>query len=272
MQSDKDSICTVCNSQREKCFTEIILGKYNVQYWYCQNCGLLQTEEAYWLEEAYSTAIADADTGLVSRNYNVARKLSTIIFLLFNPKGTYVDVAGGYGLLTRLMRDMGFEFLWDDIHCENIFARGFEHIDKNIAISGVTAIEVLEHTPNPLLFVEQQLELTQEKTLIFTTELYEGRPPEREWWYYAFPTGQHISFFQHKTLKYIANKLGLNLYTHRNWHVITKHKVNYGLFRLATLQLTSTMAFIARFRQKTKTMEDHRFLLDKVKNSKQSNI
>ena len=267
MQSDKDSICTICSSQREKCFTEIILGKYNVQYWFCQNCGLLQTEDPYWLEEAYSEAIADADTGLVSRNYNVARKLSIIISLFFDSKGTYVDVAGGYGLLARLMRDMGFEFLWDDIHCANIFARGFEYDGGNAAISGVTAIEVLEHTPDPMLFIEQQLALTKEETLIFTTELYDDQPPEREWWYYAFPTGQHISFFQHRTLKYIAKKLGLNLYSHQNWHILTRKRINTIFFKLAMSRLMKLFSSAVRYPLKTKTLADHKMLLDQVKRS-----
>jgi hypothetical protein len=37
--------------------------------------------------------------------------------------GTFVDIGGGYGLLTRLMRDRGFDFYWKDPHCENIFAK-----------------------------------------------------------------------------------------------------------------------------------------------------
>ena len=67
--------------------------------------------------------IADADTGLVSRNLGIARRLAGLLYFGFDPKARYLDFAGGYGLLTRLMRDRGFNFYWHDLYCENVFAR-----------------------------------------------------------------------------------------------------------------------------------------------------
>jgi hypothetical protein len=44
--------------------------------------------------------------------------------------------------------------------------------------------------------------------LIFSTLTFHGAPPSRDWWYYAFESGQHISFYQKRTLARLAERLG----------------------------------------------------------------
>ena len=41
-----------------------------------------------------------------------------------------LDIGGGTGLLTRLLRDVGFEAQWSDEYCDNIFAQGFTYDNK----------------------------------------------------------------------------------------------------------------------------------------------
>ena len=36
--------------------TAMILKKYKVNYWRCQNCGFIETDTPYWLDESYSDA------------------------------------------------------------------------------------------------------------------------------------------------------------------------------------------------------------------------
>src|SRR5215510_13976414 len=97
--------CPICSGERVERFRACVLQKYEVRYFHCVGCGLLQTESPYWLEEAYSAVIADTDTGVVSRNLDIARRLTSLLYLCFDPAASYVEFAGGYGLLTRLMRD-----------------------------------------------------------------------------------------------------------------------------------------------------------------------
>ena len=110
----------------EYVFSETILGKHKVKYFYCQESGMLKTEPPYWLEEAYQDAIADTDTGIVNRNINNSRTLEAVIECLGIKNGTLLDVAGGYGLLARLMRDKGFDCYTTDKYCKNLFAKTFE--------------------------------------------------------------------------------------------------------------------------------------------------
>jgi hypothetical protein len=135
--------CPICANKRNELFQARLLHKYDVRYFLCKSCGLLQTEPAYWLDEAYSSAIADTDTGIVSRNQEIANKLASLLYFCFDPKAQYLESAGGYGLLTRMMRDWGFDFRWHDPYCENVFARGFEWDPTRGSASGgaVTAFQ-----------------------------------------------------------------------------------------------------------------------------------
>ena len=63
--------CKICTQPVSFEFNVKLLNKYQVDFFYCKSCGFLQTEKPYWLDEAYSEAIAIADTGLVARNINI---------------------------------------------------------------------------------------------------------------------------------------------------------------------------------------------------------
>jgi len=256
-----NNLCPLCNSKRRQVFSAKLLQKYVVDYYHCDQCGLLQTEKPYWLDEAYAEAIADADTGLVARNQGIARKLAALLYCCMDREGQYVDSAGGYGMLTRLMRDIGFNFYWHDEYCKNLFARGFEFSKFSGAVSAVTAFEVLEHVQDPLDFISRCLDASATSTLIFSTELYQGDPPAiRDWWYYTIDTGQHVSFYQQRTLEFLANKLSLNLYSHRNMHILTPMRINTGIFRLITGHLSWILYAWARIRLSSLTFPDHQLL------------
>jgi len=257
--------CPICSSKRRELFQATLLRKYEVHYFLCETCGLIQTEQPYWLNEAYSSAIADADTGLVSRNLEIARKLAGLLYFSFNPNAQFLEAAGGYGLLTRVMRDRGFDFRWHDPYCENIFARGFEWDPVNGTAKGgaVTAFEVLEHVTDPIDFIRKALVQAKTRTIIFSTLLYEGKPPRpEEWWYYSLESGQHISFFRKDTLKILADKLGLRLYTHGSFHMLTDSPLNESVFRICTSRLSTFVDAYVQMRLKSKAFTDHERLTE----------
>jgi len=45
--------CRLCGGEARLYGGRSVLGKYEVAYYECGQCGSLQTEEPYWLEEAY---------------------------------------------------------------------------------------------------------------------------------------------------------------------------------------------------------------------------
>ena len=245
----------------EKAFSARVLGKYAVDYYRCSTCGLLQTEDAYWLEEAYQNPIAVTDTGLIQRNFSIAAKLSALLYFCFEPKGAYLDVAGGYGMLVRLMRDIGFDFYWNDPHCENVLARGFESDKAGRKYAALSAFEVLEHVHDPVMFVAGLMKTHAVRDLIFTTQTYAGEMPPTDWWYYAFETGQHISFYQPRTLAMLGKRLGLNFFSANGIHLLTDRTAGLGRMKLLTGKLAFPATLYIRRMLGSRTMSDHLALM-----------
>lgn len=252
------SSCPICRNGMEKAFSATVLKKHQVGYFYCPECGFLQTEKPFWLEEAYRTAIADADTGLLQRNIHYSKKLASIIYFLLKREGAYLDIAGGYGVLTRLMRDYGFDFFWSDPYCENIFAKGFSLSETQPPFDVITAFEVVEHVLDPLEFFRTSLSETGARTVLFSTELFSGEPPRAdEWWYYTLTTGQHISFYQLRTLRRIADELGLNLYSNKGIHMLSQKSLNRSAFHLVTSGVSRVLLPFIQRRMHSRTIRDH---------------
>jgi hypothetical protein len=249
--------CKICESKVEKHFNAKVLGKYNVQYFRCKNCEYIFTEEPYWLEAAYKQAINIFDTGILERNLNFRKLVSILIYFFFDKQKKYLDYAGGYGIFTRLMRDVGFDFYWDDPFCENILVKGFEYNsnEKN-SIQLLTAFEVFEHLVDPVAELERMLKIS--KSIVFSTELIpESLSKPEEWWYYAFEHGQHISFYSKKTLETLAGKFNLYFYSYKNLFLFTDKKFSRLVFNSAmSLNKLGLFMFVKKV-LKSKTMEDH---------------
>ncbi|TGK17292.1 class I SAM-dependent methyltransferase [Leptospira fluminis] len=260
--------CRICSGDCSFVFREKILGRHEVSYYLCPSCGAFQTEEPYWLKEAYDSAIIDADTGIMARNVFFSEMLSCVLFGTFGSSGAYLDLAGGYGIMTRLMRDRGFEYFWSDPYCQNILSKGFEKETFGRAhFDAVSAFEVLEHTIRPLEFVKESLADSGAKILFFTTELFqEPVPSPRAWYYYAFEGGQHITFFQKRTLERMADSLGLRFYTNGVLHAFSYVKISETLLRLSRTRLRHLYLRFISGKLDSKIMKDHEFLISKSGN------
>lgn len=220
----ESSFCKICNSKTIKIFNKKILGKYDIFYFKCSKCGFIQTENPYWLEESYSSAITSLDIGLVNRNIQYSAIIEDVLYEYFNKNDKFLDFAGGYGMFTRIMRDKGFDFYHEDKHCENLFAKYFEindlkNEDKKFEL--VTAFELMEHVENP--FKELDYIFSMTNSFLFSTELVPAENIEN-WWYLGTEHGQHISFYTKKCIREIAKKYNKNYYTNGYMHLITDRK------------------------------------------------
>lgn len=222
--------CRICNQDSSVIFNAVILKKYDIKYYNCSYCGFLQTEEPYWIKEAYAESINLSDTGIMYRNLFLSSISSSILYCFFDRKKSFLDFAGGYGIFTRLMRDIGFDFYWNDKYSQNLIARGFEYKDTDIEL--ITSFESFEHFENPIEEIESMLEIS--RNILFSTELLPAIVPNpKEWEYYGLGHGQHISFYSMDTLKYIATKYNLNLYTNKySLHLLTDKKISNLSFQL----------------------------------------
>ncbi len=224
-------ISKITGGKTVELFTATTLNKYEVTYFKCLDTGFIQTEEPYWLEEAYSSAITKLDIGLLHRNELLRDITTKILTHHFNPDGIFLDYAGGYGVFTRMMRDQGFDFYHIDPYCKNIFSENFEFSENHHSkIELATAFEVFEHLVNPLEEIGKILEYSD--NILFTTELQpDGLHTVDDWWYFIPETGQHISLYNKNALQYLATKLGCNFYTDGSkTHLFTKKKLKNDPF------------------------------------------
>jgi 2-polyprenyl-3-methyl-5-hydroxy-6-metoxy-1,4-benzoquinol methylase len=226
--------CKICNTEVDKFVSKKILNKYQVDFFRCSNCKFIQPEKEYWLEEAYSSAIASLDIGLVYRNLVWRPIVKKIIKKEFNSKKSFLDYGGGYGLFVRLMRDEGLDFYRQDIYCENKFAQFFDIEDvKSVEkFELLTAFEVFEHLVNPIEELEKMFRYSD--SILFSTELqpdeFKLRTLKRtleDWHYFTPETGQHIALYSLESLHVVAKKFNKNLYSDGNYlHLLTSKKIN----------------------------------------------
>lgn len=217
-------ICKICGKETHKVFNAKILYKYDVDYFQCSNCEFVQTEKEYWLEEAYQNSMNLTDTGIMHRNQRFSKITASIIILFFDKKLKFLDYAGGYGVFTRIMRDMGFDFYWNDPYTTNALARGFEQ-EEGIKYHAVTTFESFEHFVDPIKEVEKILELTD--NIIFSTALTPKPLPQIDkWWYYGAEHGQHVALYSKKALDTLAKKFDMHYYNLDNMHIFSKKKIN----------------------------------------------
>lgn len=204
----RPSRCKLCTGATQFRFHKTVLGRYRADYVECTQCGGLQIPETPWLAEAYANATWAVDTGLVARNLQLACTLGAFLERTLRPGDAVIDYGGGTGLLTRLLRDLGWQVWCYDAYRTPQFVRAF-HIDS---IEGRTArviiaSEVFEHFAEPRSALLSLLRAAP--IIIFTTELYTGQ--DENWEYLAPEAGQHIFFYTPRSLQSLADQNGFEL-------------------------------------------------------------
>jgi 2-polyprenyl-3-methyl-5-hydroxy-6-metoxy-1,4-benzoquinol methylase len=249
--------CRICSAPVSEKFSSTLLNKYTIKYFQCSVCGYVQTEEPYWLQEAYDKPINDSDTGMMMRSFWNRNIAATMIYFLFDKKKIFLDYGGGYGVFVRLMRDVGFDFYWQDKHTENLFAQGFEFSENTTnQVELLTCFEAFEHFNEPINELEKLLKVSK-NILLSTLFIPDPIPHPNDWWYYGIEHGQHIGFFQEKTFKYLAEKYSLQFYTNgQNIHLLTEKQFPSSTFKWVTKFSKIITPFI-KTQMESLTWNDH---------------
>ena len=231
--------CRLCNGRVVASFKLPVLGKYNVQYFRCEQCSSIQTERPYWLRESYSRGgLAPLDTGAASRVLN-SYALTVLIAKLFKITGPMLDFGGGDGLLCRLLRDIGYEAYTTDKFSRPSYAEGFT-AELGASFDLITAFEVFEHFSEPALEIAKVFAL-QPRFLLISTELYSDQP--KNWWYFAPETGQHVFFYSPDAIHRIAHEMGYWISIGRGFILFSRYPITWfqrlalRVIRHKTLQL-----------------------------------
>ena len=236
--------CLVCESPSDHFAHHRVLGRHEAEYRRCTRCGYVFVLRPHWLDEAYGTAIAALDTGIVTRNLWLADVTSALLGLAFRDVERTVDYGAGTGLFVRLMRDRGHDVYWHDAYSPNLLAIGFE-ADMDARYDLATAFELVEHLPDPITGFETLARLAP-RLLVSTDLLPDPAPAIADWPYYAPQSGQHIGFLTRAALEVVAERLGRRLSSNgRNLHVLANAPVSERLLRI--LRRPKRARLLARF-------------------------
>lgn len=252
--------CKICKAESAPLFRTNVLNKYDIQVYKCSYCGFVFTEYPFWLQEAYRDPINKSDSGILTRNIRLRKVIASILWYQLNPQKTFLDYAGGYGIFTRLMRDIGFDFLWSDPFTQNLFAESFVFMGKE-EIEAITAIELFEHLADPIEEVNRLFKISP--IIILTTYLVPIPTPDpNEWWYYGFNHGQHISFYSQSSFIRLAELVGANFYTNGlNIHILSLKKLS-NLKLSFIFRSYRFLWYLVRLRMKSKTMADMNLIIN----------
>jgi hypothetical protein len=251
--------CRVCAADSVYLWSGAVLGRL-VDYFECPRCEYVQTETPTWLSEAYAEPINVTDTGILARNLQCRDLVLATLWATGELRGRLVDQAGGYGILVRLLRDVGVDAYWADAHSENLLARGFEFDARNPGRAAlVTAFEAMEHFVDPVGEMESMFGISA--NMLCSTELVPlPTPRPEEWWYFGREHGQHIGFFRVATLQYLARRFQKQLATDgRFLHLFTDAPVNRRYWG-ALKRAGPALCWIARRRLGSRTWSDHEML------------
>lgn len=196
-----------CEEQRGK---YLPLSGIPIYYFLCDNCGFCFSPEIYkWSIDDFETKIYNSDYIIVDPDYVDVRPRQNSVNLtnmFANHKSMirHLDYGGGEGLLSRLLREQGFDSTSFD-----------PFVDKHITseklgkFNLITAFEVFEHAPS-VGELKKNLSslLADDGIILFSTLLSNERIKrhERLTWWYASPRNGHISLYSRKSLAIVATQ------------------------------------------------------------------
>lgn len=202
--------CRACTSPTAVAHPVLVRGR-SVDLQRCPACGMFQFDAPDWLAEAYADPIADLDVGLASRCVELARVTEALVRACRLGAARHLDFGGGYGLLTRLVRDRGIDMRHHDPYARNLFAQGQQGtLDGDYGV--ITMVEVLEHLTDPF---EVLAALTEHCSVVVvaTVLVPPGTTSLQGWWYLIPDLGQHITFPTAGSLAALASRLGWQVAT-----------------------------------------------------------
>ena len=216
--------CRLCDNPTEYRFNMTLLGRIDIAYGECLQCRSMQTQPPFWLEEAYADKRNLLDVGRVQRTQLVAMLCSHILGRLgLVGNGLCLDWGGAEGLLSRMMRDRGFLFHTFDIYLKSVYTIPYQiHDPAQIQPIATTAIEVLEHLPDPKMELAAMC-ATQPRYLIFTTELYSGQG--NDWSYLSPINGRHVFFYSTQAMEWIAKEFGYRYFAFPFLHIFASKSI-----------------------------------------------
>ncbi len=220
-------ICKLCGGLA---ISKFVLPLFNdgwkAQYYECDKCHLLQsyhldTLSAKELTHYYGMASPDMDAGAACRQYGVVTRIEQMVKLGIIPRSIpgfkMLDYGCGSGFVASYLKArFGWETLGYDpysrpAYMSNGFTSDWSEVTKG-RYHLVIAVEVFEHFINIKEEVARiQSVLSKDFAFVYVmTGMYIPGKYDRNWWYLAPQSGQHVSIYSADSRQEIKRLLGVD--------------------------------------------------------------
>lgn len=233
--------CPNCGDRFPSFVKEVLVTTQSIpaRLLWCSECDYLFLSQPSWLDIAYQNEFF-GDTGYVARNLELAQKTLVLfrVWKLLSRTSSFpmvCDVGCGLGMLTRMLRDHGYNAFGCDEFSRMPLIAPF--CGANFGTPVKTAFEVVEHLPCLPEFIDNYV---KDADLFFFSTLIRDPNliPTDDWWYYAFANGQHIAFHSRKSLSTAFQNSGFDLNSLVSYgsglHAIAVTKEWQASFRVAS--------------------------------------
>ena len=213
------SNCPICHSQVRLFSNFLIQGKIGGRYLKCTSCNFIHAENPSWLEGSFTDALNSLDIGSVDRCNIVADFVEVLANSLKVDNPKVLDWGGGYGLLTRILRDRGVRCTHYDPYTEPLFANNIK-LQSDARFDLIVLSEVMLHMTDPISTLTELLKISD--NIMFTAVI---APPDvtPDWWYFMPDTGQHVAIFSQQTIPELGAALKVNtLSDNQFFHLVAK--------------------------------------------------
>lgn len=240
-RTNPETSCKICKStampfdmvdilkQCEPPFFPIKPAFVPVIYHRCEKCGFIFTtyfdefDDYMWRKYIYNSDYIKADP-----EYLDIRPKNNAFFIdtLLSAKKVMViglDYGGGNGVTANALRKLGYQYDSYDPYGEYSICNELVG-----SYNFCSAIEVLEHTIDPIGLMENLLKLTtRDKLMVIigtSTSDHIVTNKQRLSWWYAAPRNGHVSLFSKKTLSILASQFGLGYHSFSpSVHILTRN-------------------------------------------------
>lgn len=181
-----------------------------ITYSKCKSCGLIATDYFdNWNNEMFAEEIYNEDYGLVDPDYISVRPQSNAEFIskLVSKDKTIMDYGGGNGKTAEILRSMGYQATFWDVHS------GLQKPQGRFDV--VVSIEVFEHTTTPVETFEEAISFLKDDGRLVYTTLTNNNLKNHEMHWYLSPRNGHVLMHSYESLDELGAKFGM-VTTHLN--------------------------------------------------------
>lgn len=207
--------CIICNNETYNVYDK----QFQIIYLRCKSCGFIYEGSKYHISFEEERKIYEY------HNNNIEDEGYVAMFEKFiNSFEPYVvgrqllDFGSGpEPVFSELMKRKGYDVTMFDLHYHN----DDSYLQKKYDV--ITSTEVFEHLQNPMGELKKLVSLLNNSGILaIMTQFSKDDEHFLNWWYRRDET--HISFFNERTFKYIANHFNLEIIhtNHKDYMILKK--------------------------------------------------